>query len=433
MAIIYHDSWDLSERGKKDAARHREKIDETIRKNVRDVISEESIITKREGKKVRIPVKGLKDFKFIYDYNGHKGGIGQGEGDPGDIIGRRVTGKGKDDNAGDQLGDDYLETEVDIDYLIKIMFEDLGLPWIEEKTKKQQLVPKGWKFETISRKGIIPRVHKKKTIMEAMKRTISMIGEIMNETGCEYEEGRRAILQTKGDIDEAIKIIKNGKLNGFMEGIYINDDDLRFKQIEEAYELHSRAVVIAMMDVSGSMTIDKKYLARSMLFWMVEFLKKVYDNVEIRFIQHTTEAALVDEDTFFRKAESGGTKCASAFELANHLIDTEYPVEEWNVYCMYNSDGDDWDVDKTISEISKMLDKKINMLGYTEICPENRFNNNQLSLMSTIKNKWNFKIKSIDGSNFYKNEDKHFLLARIRKKEDIWNALKHFLFEKDSK
>lgn len=51
MAIIYHDSWDLSERGKKDAARHREKIDETIRKNVRDVISEESIITKREGKK----------------------------------------------------------------------------------------------------------------------------------------------------------------------------------------------------------------------------------------------------------------------------------------------------------------------------------------------------------------------------------------------
>jgi uncharacterized sporulation protein YeaH/YhbH (DUF444 family) len=222
-------------------------------------------------------------------------------------------------------------------------------------------------------------------------------------------------------------------LNGCEEGIYINDDDLRFKQIEEAYELHSRAVVIAMMDVSGSMTTDKKYLARSMLFWMVEFLKKVYDNVEIRFIQHTTEAQLVDEDTFFRKAESGGTKCASAFELANHLIDTEYPVDEWNVYCMYNSDGDDWDVNQTTSEINKMLDKKINMLGYTEICPSGGFNNTSGSLMSTIRNKWKFSVNSIDGTNFYKNEQEHFLLARIGKKEDIWNALKHFLFEKNNK
>lgn len=433
MAIIYHDDWQLSERGKKDAARHREKIDETIRKNVKDVISEESIITKREGKKVRIPVKGLKDFRFIYDYNGQKGGIGQGDGNPGDVIGRRgKPGQGQD-GAGNQRGDDYLETEVDIDYLIQIMFEDLGLPWIEEKTKKQQLVPKGWKFETISRKGIVPRIHKKRTIMEAMKRTVSMIGEIIDETGCDYEDGRKALLQSKGDIDEAINIIKNGKLNGYEEGIYINDDDLRFKQIEEAYELHSRAVVIAMMDVSGSMNTDKKYLARSMLFWMVEFLKKVYDSVEIRFIQHTTDAQLVDEDTFFRKAESGGTYCYTAFELANHLIDTEYPVEEWNVYCMYNSDGDDWDTKKTISEIDKMIGKKISMLGYTEICPEGGFNDNSNSLMSSIRNKWKFSVNSIDGTNFYKNEQEHFLLARVMKKEDIWSALKHFLFEKNNK
>ena len=61
MSIVVHDEWDFSEKGQKDAERHHEKIDDAIRKNVRDVIAEESIITKKRGKKVRIPVRGLKD------------------------------------------------------------------------------------------------------------------------------------------------------------------------------------------------------------------------------------------------------------------------------------------------------------------------------------------------------------------------------------
>ncbi|MFO7935084.1 MAG: DUF444 family protein, partial [Bacteroidales bacterium] len=91
-----------------------------------------------------------------------------------------------------------------------------------------------------------------------------------------------------------------------------------------------------------------KYLARSMLFWLVEFLKKVYNNVEIKFIVHTTEAEVVDEESFFKTASTGGTYCSSAFEKANYIIDTEYPTDMWNVYCVYMSDGEDWDPSKTI-------------------------------------------------------------------------------------
>jgi uncharacterized sporulation protein YeaH/YhbH (DUF444 family) len=91
FAIVNHPDWDLSERGKKDAERHRKKIDDAIRKNVRDVISEEAIITKKRGKKVMVPVKGLKDYRFIHgkkDKAGGGEGAGQGDGDAGDIIGR---------------------------------------------------------------------------------------------------------------------------------------------------------------------------------------------------------------------------------------------------------------------------------------------------------------------------------------------------------
>lgn len=440
MSIEIHDQWDLSEKGKKDAERHHEKIDDAIRKNVKDVIAEESIITKKRGRKIRIPVRGLKDYRFIHGNNdGDVGGVGQGEGEAGDVIDSQQKpeeGQGQG-NAGDKdRGNDYIEAEVDIDYLIDIMFKDLGLPYIEEKTKKQKLVPKGWKFESISKKGIRPRLHKKKTMMEAIKRMVAYAYEIKRQTGCSNDDANRALRQSSGDLLEALAIIKENRLTETECSIIFDDDDLRYKQIEPDIEVQSQAVVICMMDVSGSMTLDKKYLARSMLFWLVEFLKKMYDNVDIKFIVHTTEAWFVDEDTFFHKMESGGTKCHTAIDKANHLIDTEYQVDEWNVYCVYISDGEDWDTKKTISSITQMLRKGINMLSYVEIDPTYNENNNISffpgygSLLKDIRKVWSFKHSKDAGTDFYKNTEHRFLLGVIKGREHVFPALKHMLFEK---
>jgi len=450
MSIASHPDWDLSERGKKDAERHRKKIDDAIRKNVKDVISEESIITKKRGKKVRIPVKGLKDYRFIYNHRkriegeDEGAGIGHGQGKPGDVVGKRLKQADGDGpggkKPGDQPGEDYIETEVDIDYLIEIMFQDLGLPWIEEKTKAHQLVPKGWKFDTISKKGIIPRLHKKRTMKEAIKRSALFLKEIMEETKCSEEDADIALTQAKNDINEAIELIKNNKLDRNIEPyIHIEDEDLRYKQIEEDVELHSNAVVIAMMDTSGSMTTDKKYLCRSLLFWLVEFLKKMYDHVQIKFITHTTDAKVVDEETFFHKGESGGTYCWSAIEKATYLIETEYPTENWNVYCVYVSDGEDWDPDKTIRYIKELLKKDINMLSYNEIDTSQRPDSIQMAfgstwgnsntLMKAIKNEWKFKSSTEAGAELYRNDKEHFLLSVIKNKDHVYPVLKYILFK----
>jgi len=435
MAIVVHDDWDLSGKGKKDAERHRQKIDDAIRKNVKDVISEESIITRRKGKKVRIPVRGMRDYRFIYGSNDQNaGGVGQGEGEAGDIIDSQPKpgGPGEGDKAGDQKGIDYMETEVDIDYLIEIMFQDLGLPWIDEKTKKEQLVPNGWKFESISKIGIQPRLHKKRTMIEAIKRMVMFEQEIVAETGCDDDTARRALIQTIGDINEAIKLVEDGDVDDTIDPtIIIEDDDMRFKQIEPDVELQSQAVVICMMDVSGSMTTDKKYLARSMLFWLTEFLKKMYDNVQIRFIVHTTEARLVDEDTFFHKGESGGTACYTAFEKANYLIDTEYPVSDWNVYCVYISDGEDWDPAKTVRTMDEMVQKKVNMLSYVEIAFDSGpWGWSDQSLLKEIQGKWDFVETQDAGTKFYRNDQNRILLSVIKSRDHVYPALKHMLFEK---
>lgn len=267
--IVNHRDWEGSERGQKDMQRHREKIDEYIRKSVKNVIAEESIITSKGNKTVKIPVRGLKDYRFVHGSNGEgKAGIGQGPAKPGDVIGRKQKQgqQGQGNKAGNQLGEDMMETEVDIDYLIKIMFEDLGLPYIEDRQKSDIMVPVGWKFKSIIKNGVMPQLHKKRSVMETIKRTAAYVGEIINETGCEEDDAYRALVQALGDLDEAITIVKEGRVdpNVNPEDIFIEDDDLRFRQLDEALEPHSSAVVFAMIDSSGSMDTDKKYLARSL-------------------------------------------------------------------------------------------------------------------------------------------------------------------------
>lgn len=441
MGVAYHDDWDLSDKGKKDAERHQKKIDKAIRDNVRDVIGEESIITKKGKRKIRVPVKGLKDYRFVHgDDDGPKAGAGQGDGKPGDVIGRKQKQQGGGEGkAGNQAGEDYMETEVDIDYLLQIMFEDLGLPWIEEKTTAKKLVPKGWKFETISKKGIMPRVHKKRTMMETVKRNIILSATIMEETGCDEDTAYKALNQTFCDLNDAIKLVEENKVDMKMPtDIMINNEDLRFKQIEEDVEYHSNAVVIAMMDVSYSMGKEKKYLCRSLLFWLTEFLKKRYNHVEIKFIQHTESAVVVDEDTFFHRGTTGGTLCYTAFEKANYMIDTEFPLTEWNVYCVYVGDGEDFDTEKTVRYIGEMLDKKINMLGYVEIDLDQHddgfgYRDSARTLLNAIKRKYKFVHHRDKSTDFYKNEGRRFLCSVIRNKTHVWPTLKHMLFAKDSK
>jgi len=432
MSIVNHSDWGLSEKGLRDAQRHREKVDAQIRKNVKNVIGEESIITSKNGKRVRIPIKGLKDFQFRHGINDDatKGGVGQGKGKPGDIIARR-PGNGSQD-AGNEKGEEYMEIEVDIDYLIKIMFDDLGLPYLEEKTKVETLVPAGWKFEGITKVGPQPRLHKKKTITESLKRTAAYIAEIMDETKCEMEIAEKALVQAEGDLEEAIILVKENKvdLNTDTSLLYIEDDDMRYKNITEQFEPHSNAVVIAMMDISGSMTPDKKYLSRSFLFWMVEFLKKTYKNVQIRFIIHTTDARVVDEDAFFKKAEMGGTMCHTAFDLANYMLETEFPVDQWNRYIIYASDGEDFEPERTMKSTKTLIDNGLNMLGYLEIKPEDGYQYNTGDLLKYYKKTFNMKATTIDGKTFFKNDENHFLACEIKGRNYIYPALKTLLFKK---
>ena len=133
---------------------------------------------------------------------------------------------------------------------------------------------------------------------------------------------------------------------------------------------NTAAVVFFVMDVSGSMDKNKKYLARSFYFLLYQFLRYRYDKIEVVFISHSTDAHEVDEDSFFQKATSGGTIMSSALELEEEIITKRYHPSSWNIYTFYCGDGENWntDNDKTLKLLSELVPKN-QMVCYAEITP----------------------------------------------------------------
>ncbi|HLC95397.1 MAG TPA: DUF444 family protein, partial [Patescibacteria group bacterium] len=134
---------------------------------------------------------------------------------------------------------------------------------------------------------------------------------------------------------------------------------------------HSNAVVICIMDTSGSMDTMKKYLARCFFFLLYQFIRLKYQQAEVVFIAHTTDAKEVTEDEFFHKGESGGTFISSGLQKALEIIETRYSPSLWNIYAFHCSDGDNFTDDNSAAvKAVRELCTVCNLFGYGEIKPK---------------------------------------------------------------
>ena len=151
----------------------------------------------------------------------------------------------------------------------------------------------------------------------------------------------------------------------------------------------------------------EKYIARSFFFWMTRFLRTKYENVEIVFIAHHTEAKEVTEEDFFTRGESGGTICSSAYIKAIEIMDQRYPSAEYNLYPFHFSDGDNLssDNERCVKLIGQLMERS-NMFGYGEV--------NQYNRSSTLM------------SAYRQIQNKKFQYSVIREKGEVYKALKTF-------
>ncbi len=130
--------------------------------------------------------------------------------------------------------------------------------------------------------------------------------------------------------------------------------------------------MFCLMDVSASMTEPLKDLAKRFFMLLHLFLSRHYAEVDVVFIRHTTTAQEVDEESFFRDTESGGTVISTALEEMLRVVRERYPVEDWNIYAAQASDGHNFDDD--MERCVGLLETEIlpicQYFAYIEVMPE---------------------------------------------------------------
>lgn len=385
-----------SDRSAGNRKRHRNKVREAIKENLGQIISEEAIIGQGGDKKIKVPIKGIKEYRFVFGANNPGVAQGTGEEQPGDVIPGKAERESGVGAPGSDPGEDIYETEITLDELVTLFFEDLELPDLEKK--RLQLLPSErlLKKKGYRRQGIRVRLSRKKTVTQRLKRK-------------QATERARARLSPTEDMaraasgEDQLPLVPRDRFP-------FHKDDLRYSRVKPDVKYHSNAVIFCIMDTSGSMDMTKKYLARSFYFLLYRFILARYQNVEVVFISHHTEAKEVTEEEFFHRGESGGTKISSGYKKALEIIESRYHPSLWNIYAFHCSDGDNYDEDnrEAISSAQKLAEVA-NLFGYGEIKPEGTYSwSSMLDL-----------YKHIAADNF--------VTVKIHEKKELWFAFRAFL------
>ncbi len=359
---------------KQDHARFKSIVRWRIKQNLRKFIQKGEMIGKRGQQTVTIPVPTIEIPHFKY---GHKeqGGVGQGDGDVGQALspGAVEPGSGQ---AGEGEGDHVLEVDVSLEELAAILGEELELPRIQPKGRDRVVAQKA-RYTGVHTSGPESLRHFKRTYKQALRRQIA-----------------------------------SGTYNAKMPVIVPTREDRRYRSWKLTPLPENNAVILYMMDVSGSMGDEQKEIVRIESFWIDTWLRSQYKGLECRYIIHDAVAREVDRDTFFHTRESGGTMISSAYKLCHEIIDQDYSPSNWNIYPFHFSDGDNWSADDTrlcLEILKTQMLPAVNLFCYGQV--ESPYGSGQF-----IKD----LREGFDGEG-------KLSLSEIADKEAIYGSIKEFL------
>ena len=363
-----------ADRSATDRRRHKEKIEKAIKEGIHEIVAEESIIGQSGKKKIKIPVRGIKEYQFVFGKNQGSKGVGSAQGQDikkGQKIkeGNKKKGQGQGPKAGNEKGEEFYEVEITLDELAKYLFDDLNLPELEKKANNTVVAEKT-KRKGYRPKGIRARLSKKETLKNKIKRQ------------------KQAIKNNTYDPDSG-------------ERFPFHEDDLKYKHIAIKHKPITNAVIFFIMDVSGSMTKNKKFLARSFFFLLYQFIRYKYEKIDIVFISHTTDAKEVSEDDFFQRGSSGGTYISSGLIKTLSVIEERYNPTSWNLYAFHCSDGENWveDNKKAKDSMSKLIEI-CQLAGYIQIKEKNeRIYGEEMAKIFKPLVTDNFKVVNLTNKN----------------------------------
>ena len=349
---------------------------EQIKDSVADAVNRRSITNTETGEDVSIPHKDIKEPVFHQGKGGLKERVHPGNDQfiTGDKIdrpkGSQGGGSGQGDASADGEGQDDFVFQISKDEYLDILFEDLELPNLE---KNQINKITEWKTHRAGYQtaGVPANIAIVKSLQQSLARRTAMTAT-----------KKRKMRELESELDsvklsEPAQLLEEKRLKDEIDALrrkidtvpFIDTFDLRFKNYERRPIPSSQAVMFCLMDVSGSMDQATKDIAKRFYVLLYLFLTRTYENVEVVFIRHHTQAKEVDEHEFFYSQETGGTIVSSALKLMNDVVSKRYPVGEWNIYAAQASDGDNWadDSPRCKELLSKNLLPNCQYYSYIEI------------------------------------------------------------------
>lgn len=361
---------------KRDHARFKAIVRGKIKQNLRRFIQKGEMIGKKGKEFITIPLPTIDIPHFRYGPK-QQGGVGQGEGEIGQVLapGEVEPGDGAG-QAGSGEGEHMLEVEVSLEELAEILGEELALPRIEPKGT-ERIVTERLKYTGVNTTGPESLRHFKRTYKQALRRQIA-----------------------SGTYDA-----KNPVIIPYRE-------DRRYRSWKVTPIAESNAVILYIMDVSGSMGDEQKEIVRIESFWIDTWLRNQYKGMATRYIIHDAVAREVDRETFFHTRESGGTMISSAYRMAAEILEADYPAEAWNTYVFHFSDGDNWSADDTRLCVDVVRDRilpRSNLFAYGQV--ESPYGSGQF-------------IKDL---REHFGGDERIALSEIADKEAIYTSIRDFL------
>jgi uncharacterized sporulation protein YeaH/YhbH (DUF444 family) len=393
-----------------------------IREAIRDSLKSRKVSETENSENVTIRSKSLREPSFAL---GRNSGLrdfvlpGNEEYGVGDQIPKPEGGGGGRGSQGspDGEGQDEFTFTLTKEEFLDLFFDDLKLPNLIKVQLKDLKAPK------LARAGYTTdgppaRLNRTRTMRKSLGRRMALRRPSLAEI--ERLDAELAAAEAETPRDETKTAMLRSKVE-FKQRLrrtiaYIDPIDLAFNRFERVPKPTTQAVMFCLMDASASMTEPLKDLAKRFFMLLHVFLTRYYREVHIVFIRHTSTAAEVDEDTFFRGTETGGTVISTALEEMLKVVRARYSPADWNIYAAQASDGDNFhdDMPRCLDLLNNDILPLCQYFAYIETAHGERFND---TLETPV---WR-------GYMEIAQHRKHFAVRRVAAPEDIFPVF-HELF-----
>ncbi|MBK1644357.1 hypothetical protein CKO25_06750 [Thiocapsa imhoffii] len=350
-----------------------------LKRSVAEAVNKRSITDMASGERVGIPTRDISEPVFHHGRGGRRDMVHPGNQEfvTGDRIRRPEGGSGGGSGQGqaskDGRGEDDFMFELSREEFMDLLFDDLELP----NLVRNQLIGTT-EFKSVragySTDGAPSNIDVVRSLKGAIARRTA-IGAPLRARVRELEAELEQLLAAEvGEVDVRVRELREeiDRLRTRIAALpFIDTFDLRYQSFTKLPQPQSKAVMLCIMDVSGSMDQVRKNLAKRFFILLYLFLQRNYDKIDVVFIRHHTIAQEVDEQDFFYSRETGGTVVSSALSLAYDILRERYDPTVWNIYAAQASDGDNWDSDSLVCR-DVMVEKLMPLMryfAYVEITP----------------------------------------------------------------